>query len=88
MPIQSGASDLTLSSLLALRQVFKEKYPEVHIVIMVHDSLVVECPKPLAAEVAKIMHDIMTVPPFKTFVSFPVDIKIGTHWGEGREVTP
>ena len=85
--VQSPASDLTLSSLIKLHQLLREHYPEAFINIMVHDSIVVECPIPLVGEVGRLMLDVMQTPPFETDVPFPVELKVGTHWGEGEVFT-
>lgn len=85
MPIQSSASDLTLYNVIRLHHRLQAKYPEAHIVIMVHDSIIVECPLPIAEEVAALVRCTMTEDlPFNTDVRFPVEIKIGRHWGEGE----
>ena len=83
MPIQSAASDLCLWQVIKLHTLFKQRYPEVHIIAMSHDSIVVECPEGLAPIVAAIMAEEMPQPPFQTDVLFPVKIKIGQRWGEG-----
>ena len=81
-PIQSGASDITLSSLIRLHDFFKMYYPEVKIVIMVHDSIIVECPIPIAEDVAGIMKDAMEDVSLDTDVPFPVEIKISERWSK------
>jgi DNA polymerase I-like protein with 3'-5' exonuclease and polymerase domains len=80
-PIQSGASDVTLTSVIKLNEVFNSYYPEAKIVAMVHDSIVVECPVVVAEEVSGVMKRVMENTPFKD-VPFPVEIKIGRRWGE------
>ncbi len=79
-PIQSGAADITLRSVLVLHNLFKSVFPEAHIVITVHDSIVVECPEVIAEDVAKLMKNVMEDVSKK--VSFPVEIKIGKCWGD------
>ncbi len=86
MPIQSSASDLTLWKVIELESFFKESMISARVVLMVHDSIVVETLDELAEEVADIMRQIMTKPPFKTNVPFPVEVKIGQAWGEGAKV--
>lgn len=81
-PIQSGASDITLSSLIKLHELFKCHYPEAHIVIMVHDSIIVECPQFIAEEVAQVMKEVMEDVAIETDVPFPVQIDISERWGE------
>ena len=81
-PIQSGASDLTLSSIVKINRVFKSRYPEAKVVAMVHDSVIVEAPDYISQEVADTMKTIMENPDLDTEVPFPVEIKIGERWGE------
>lgn len=83
-PVQSAASDLTLLSIIELNRIFKNDFRDVKIVIMVHDSIIVECPDYQVQEVGKIMLDIMTDTPFETFVKFPVELKAGRYWGQGE----
>jgi DNA polymerase I len=84
-PIQSGASDVTLTSVIKLNEVFNSYYPEAKIVAMVHDSIVVECPVVVAEEVSGVMKRVMENTPFKD-VPFPVEIKVGQRWGEGSKI--
>ncbi len=86
MPIQSSASDLTLLKAMELHEIFTKKYPEVHMVLTVHDSIIAECPDPLVHEVSVLMKQVMEDMPFKTDVPFPVEIKIGTHLGQGEKL--
>ena len=85
-PIQSASSDLTLHNVVKLHHLFKKYYPEVKIVIMVHDEIDIECPTPLVPQIARIVKRTMETPPFDTDVPFPVEIVVGDHWGEGEEV--
>ena len=54
------------------------------IVIMVHDEIDIECPTPLVPQIARIVKRTMETPPFDTDVPFPVEVVVGTHWGEGE----
>ena len=81
-PIQSGASDLTLTSVVRVHNYLKNYYPEAKVVAMVHDSLIAEAPDYIAQEVADEIKQIMESPSLETNVSFPVEIKIGRRWGE------
>lgn len=83
-PIQSASSDLTLTKVIELHGIFKRYYPEVRIVIMVHDEIDIECPEPLVPQVAPLVKKVMETPPFETSVPFPVEVVVGTHWGEGE----
>ncbi len=81
-PIQSGASDLTLSAVVKLNYYFKMYYPEAKVVIMVHDSIVVECPEVIAEDIAGLVKRTMEDVPIETDVPFTADVKIGRRWGE------
>ena len=80
-PIQSGASDLTLLAIIEADKVFREHYPEAKIIAMVHDSILVELPEPIAQEVADVLQKIMEDVPFEAEVPFPAEVKIGRRWG-------
>ncbi len=80
-PIQSGASDITLTSLVRMTAAFNSYYPEAKIVAMVHDSIIVECPEVISEEVAGVMKRIMEKVPFDN-VPFPVEINISRRWGD------
>ncbi len=51
---------------------------------MVHDEIDIECPEPLVPQVAPLVKKVMETPPFETSVPFPVEVVVGTHWGEGE----
>lgn len=80
---QSPASDITLYSTIKLHSFLQRHYPEAKIVLIVHDSIIVDSPAAIANEVAKHMKIIMEDVLFTTNVPFPVEIKIGQRWGEG-----
>jgi len=80
-PIQSAASDLTLCSIIKLHDIFKHDYRnDVKIIIMVHDSIIVECPDKWIGEVSELMKEVMTDPPFETEVPFEIELKETQHW--------
>lgn len=77
---QSTASDVCAHALRKLRMEHKLKTR-----ISVYDSILVECPKCDADSVSTLM--VATMENTATelmgdYVPFPVDIKIGNHWGE------
>lgn len=84
-PIQGTAADIAGKALITLDELFQKK-PDLKakIVCMVHDSILVECPKSSEKEVAKLMKSAME----QNFVingkvrKFPVDLKVGTNWYE------
>lgn len=86
-PIQGYASDLLLDAAKRMHKTFKEKYPEqAHIIILIHDEVVVECTKELTEEVVALMKQTMESVPVETDIPFPADFKVGPSWGEGEEI--
>ena len=83
---QSPGHDITMTAAVRLHLLFTKKYPEVRIVLTVHDSVIVECPDYLVDEIVAIMYQVMQTPPMETDVPFPVEIKVGQAWGEGEEL--
>jgi len=83
---QSPGNDITMSAMIRLHEYLNKYYPEARIVLTVHDSILVECPEALADTIVQSMYKIMEQMPFDTEVPFPVEIKVGTSWGEGEEI--
>ena len=80
-PIQSGASDLTLTSLVDLEEVL-QCYKGVKIVGMVHDSALLEIPNEELNEVSNLVKETMeNNPRVGKKVPFPVEVKAGERWG-------
>jgi len=80
---QSIASDLGINSTIKLQEIFRQ-YPDVNIRNMVHDSILVECPKDQAEDIALLMRRTMESVPeekYSDFVPFKVDIEQGPDWG-------
>jgi DNA polymerase-1 len=78
---QSTLSDICLASLVVLVQ--RGYHPR----ITVHDSIVVECAASGILEISEALSDILTrtaAAKFSTAVPFPVDIKVGTSWGDAE----
>jgi uracil-DNA glycosylase family 4 len=81
---QSIASDLTLNSLIRLRQAFGSSKDSPKVRLTVHDSILCECPEQDRNEVAQEIRSIMestAADVFSDFVPFPVDIETGKSWG-------
>ena len=78
MPLQGTAADMMK---LAMIRIHKKLPSDAVLILQIHDELVVECPKALAKEVAKIMQsEMIGVHKFK--VPIEVDISYGENWGE------
>lgn len=83
-PMQSTGTDLTLLSGMRLQEKWDREGVDAHIVCLVHDALVAECPEDLAEQVASDMRAVMADTPkriLQPVIDFPVDVHIGRSWG-------
>lgn len=78
MPMQGSAADLMK---MAMVEVSKKLGRDCHMLLQIHDSILLECPTNKAKEVGKIakqtMENIYELP-----VKLKVDISTGKNWGE------
>jgi len=82
-PIQSALSDLNLISATRLHEIYKScDYAKV--VMLIHDSLIMEVRDDHVEEVSKMMHKVMVDTPKEVFpqVPFKADVKVGTRLGD------
>ena len=77
-PMQGTAADLMK---LAMIEVAKKLPVDAHILLQIHDSLLIEVPAKKAEEVGKILKDTMEKV-YKLPVKLKVDISTGKNWGE------
>lgn len=79
-PIQSVASDLTLTALVRLSKALPD---DCHILFTVHDSIAIEVPEARLEEAAKIIRYEMeeNLPIDRRGIPFPCDIEVGPNWG-------
>lgn len=80
-PIQSSSSDMCLMAAIKLHSRLKEEYPEAKLILMVHDSLMVECPEVIGREIAEVVQEVMEGAFVETDVPFEVDVDITRAWG-------
>ena len=81
MPIQGLAADIIKLAMLAADKLISEKYPEVKMVLQIHDELLFEVPEKEAEKFAKdIKAEMESV--YKLSVPLIADVKIGDNWGE------
>ncbi len=80
MPFQGTAADIMKLAMIRLDEKLK-KYPNVHILLQIHDSVLVECPEDqaedLAREIKEIMEDVDNLG-----VKLTVDTTLGRDWGK------
>ena len=78
MPIQGTAADLMK---MAMVEVAKKLPADAHMLLQIHDSILVEASEKKSKEVGKILKDIMENI-YKLPVKLAVDISVGKNWGE------
>lgn len=78
-PIQGTAADILKKAMIALHAFLRQQHPAAHIVLTVHDELVVESPAKDAPAIAramkKIMESVITLD-----VPLIVDVAVGQDW--------
>ncbi len=77
-PLQGTAADLMK---LAMIEIAKKLPADAHMLLQIHDSLLVEVPPQKADQAGKILKDTMEKV-YKLPVRLKVDISIGKNWGE------
>lgn len=83
-PPQSAIGDLCCKALVAIWQEIQLARPEwkVQLLLNVHDSILVQCPRERAREVASAMEACMDIPLVVNghTVRIPTDCKVGNNW--------
>lgn len=79
MPIQGTEADLMKRAMLTVDQ----KLPAgAHLILQIHDSLIVECAENQKATVAKVLRECMESVEPKLPVKLAVDVTTGKDWGQ------
>ncbi len=76
-PIQGTAADLIKLAMIRVDAALREQYPQARLLLQVHDELIVECPKEIAAEVAALVSAQM-----QQVASLSVPLIAEAKWGE------
>lgn len=86
MPIQGTEADLMKKAMIEvddrLKQYTLDGEPVAWQVLQIHDSILVECPKEKAEEIAEMMRDVMESIAPDLGIRLDVDTTIGENWGE------
>lgn len=83
-PVQSTASDFTLWALIQLCDLLPEG---AHIVLTVHDSIVIECRRDLVAQVVPLVREVMEQRTlFDIDVPLVVDLEVIEKWGSKETI--
>ena len=82
-PIQGAAADLIKLAMIRVDKALGEHYPQAKLLLQVHDELIVECPKKIAAEVAALVsREMEQVAALQ--VPLTAEAKIGKSWFEAK----
>ena len=77
MPIQGTAADIMKLAMVAVAGRLRAEQPDAHLVLQVHDELIVECPAAEAEAVAHLLEEEM-----ENVVHLSVPLTAQAHWGK------
>jgi DNA polymerase-1 len=81
MPLQGSAADIMKMAMIAVDRELRAQHNDGNILLQIHDSVLIECPAPVAERVAKLVKETMEQV-YKLDVKLTADTSIGTNWGE------
>jgi len=79
MPIQGLAADVVKLAMIKIYNEYKDN-PDVHMILQIHDEIILEVKENITDEVSKKVKEIMENA-YKLRVPLVADIKIGDNWG-------
>jgi DNA polymerase I len=81
MPIQGTEADLMKLSMVECEKELEKLHNDCNILLQVHDSILVECPKDISKNVAdtikRVMEEVYKLP-----LNLKVEVKIADNWGD------
>jgi DNA polymerase-1 len=81
MPIQGTEADLMKLAMVKVDDLLKSQHNDCHMLLQIHDSILVECPEPVAERIGDLLKDTMENI-YKLPVRLDVDVTAGDNWGE------
>ncbi|MDX8409602.1 MAG: DNA polymerase I [Mariprofundales bacterium] len=84
-PLQGSAADLIKLAMIRLHQQLAQQYPDAHLIMQVHDELVVEAPATQASEISDLITSVMESV-MALSVPLKVDTGYGANWFTAHEV--
>ncbi len=81
MPIQGTEADLMKMAMIKFSKVIKKKFYDCNMLLQIHDSILVECPKSIQNLVADDLEDCLQNV-YDLPIKLKVDLKFGNNWGE------
>lgn len=82
-PIQGTAADIIKLAMINVSRRLKSELPEAHLILQVHDELIVECPETQAKEATRILCEEMENAA-KLKVKLSADANCGKNWLEAK----
>ena len=82
MPIQGTEADLMKLAMIRVQQRLDRDFPAAKQILQIHDSILVECPRKIASQIAELLADTMENIHPTLGIRLKVDTKIGENWGE------
>lgn len=81
MPLQGSAADIMKLAMIAVDERLRSQHNDCNILLQIHDSVLIECPAPVADRVADTVKETMEQV-YKLDVKLTVDTAVGNNWGE------
>lgn len=85
-PIQGTAADIIKLAMIALEPRLQVETPRSHMLLQVHDELVVEAPEGESEKVVALLRDVMESA-YELNVPLVVDVAVGTNWRDLQTVS-
>lgn len=82
-PIQGTAADIIKIAMINVYNRLKKEYPDSHLILQVHDELIVECPISDKEDICKLLEKEMSNA-VKLKVNLSVDAHSGANWLEAK----
>jgi len=81
VPIQGTEADLVKMAMIRVDEKLRAQHNDCKMLLQIHDSILVECPEPVADRIAKLLKEEMEAV-YELPVKLTVDTSIGDNWGE------
>ncbi len=81
VPIQGTEADLVKLAMIRVEVKLRAQHNDCNMLLQIHDSVLVECPEPVAERIAALLKEEMEAV-YELPVKLTVDTSIGDNWGE------
>lgn len=81
MPLQGSAADIMKLAMTAADMELRGQHNNCHMLLQIHDSILVECPAEIADRIAQLLKETMEAAHHLP-VKLTVDTSIGSNWGD------